>query len=264
MTSVILLPLCFVGAFAIGLSGFGFSAFFKRMSVSDAVAAVAGFFRCMSTADGDALRDCRGRQLNVIISVANVVSLVNVFNVIVVAWLLMRTSGDYTVYMWASVIALMSVFHSTEAVDLITRGLASKNPRKRLFCTVRNVTLFGLVWGSAGFLFIDDLTSVKSLIVMIALMGTAAGGAAAMAVVPQASIMFVTTIAAPTFYRLLSSGGEEYMVLAAFEASFVFTLGAISFAVFDVLIKSAAADNAAQGASGSPAQDCPIVRPARP
>jgi len=103
---------------------------------------------------------------------------------------------------------------------------------------VRNVTLFGLIWGSAGYLFIDDIADRNSLIVFLALLGTAAGGAAAMATLPQAALAFVAGIGGPVFYKLLTLGEGEFAVVAAFEASMIFVLGAVLAGVYDAVIRS--------------------------
>ncbi|MEK7265895.1 MAG: hypothetical protein AAB227_07325 [Pseudomonadota bacterium] len=226
-----------VATFAIGLGGFAFSAYFKRMSPGDAVSAVREFFLSLTQTDSDYLRLCRQRQLSVILSAASVVSLANVFNVIIVAWLLMRSVGDITVYLWAFLIALMSMFHAAEVLDLVAKGVQARNSQRKIRRIVRNVTLFGIVWGSAGFLFIDDIVSLESLIVLIALIGTASGGAAAMGVLPQASVLFVAAIGGPAFYRLLTLGSGEYALIAVYEASLIFVLGAVSSSLYDVIIK---------------------------
>lgn len=221
------------------LSGYAAGAYFKRMSIDDAVRAVRELFTTLAPNAGDETRARQMLQLDILLSAANVISLANVYNVVLVAWLLMRADGDLTVFSWAFVIALMSIFHGAEVLVLSAKPISAERARRKILRILRNVTIFGAVWGSAGFLFIDDIASRNSLVVLLALIGTAAGGSAAMAVLPQASLAFVAAIGGPAFFRLLTIGNGEHAVAAAYELSLMFVLGAVSHGVYDAVIRRA-------------------------
>ncbi|OFX01858.1 MAG: hypothetical protein A3E78_16965 [Alphaproteobacteria bacterium RIFCSPHIGHO2_12_FULL_63_12] len=234
-----------VAVLGAGLSGYAAGAYFKRMSSDDAARAVRELFTSLAPDAGEETRTRQMLQLDILLSAANVISLANVFNVVLVAWLLMREDGDLTVFSWAFVIALMSIFHGAEVLVLSAKPISPERAQRKILRILRNVTIFGAVWGSAGFLFIDDIASRNSLVVLLALIGTAAGGAASMAVLPQASLAFVAAIGGPAFFRLLTMGDGEHAVVAAYQVSLIFVLGAVSHGVYDTVIRRATVGEAA-------------------
>ena len=227
----------FLLALAVGLAGYVGSVFFKRFSFDDVAHSVGDLRGHFSKTDCAVIGGQRLRQLTIILSAAGVVSLANIMNIAIVAGLLLKSGSNIGVVSWAFVIALMAVFHSLEVRNLTEKNISTASAGKKIRRILRNVTIFGALWGAAGFLFIENVGSETSLIVIVALVGTAAGGAAAMAILPPAALLFVAAIGGPVLHKLLTGAEGNFHLLAYYAMALIFVLGAVTASVYDAVIK---------------------------
>jgi fumarate reductase subunit C len=234
------LVMSIAAALAIACAGYLSSAAMCQMTaggLSHAVSDLSLYFKKSEAALDEYARERRARQLVVVMSSSGVVALVNIINAAVVAWALLQNGASINVVWWALSISLMSAFQLESCMRMRGRSIDVDNAPAILTRIIRNVGVFGLFWGAAAVLFVGDTSSVASIIVILALLGTAAGGLALLASLPPAALAFIAALGGPVFYKFLMSGEGAAIYLAVFTCVYIFTLGAITAGVYGAVIK---------------------------
>ena len=181
----------------------------------------------------------RKRQLNIILSSAGVVALVNLFNASVLAVFLFNDAGVNVIW-WALTIGLMASFQLKACMRIRKKAVSTQSERRIIKRVIFNVVVFGFVWGAPATLFYADASETGKMILLLTLLGTTAGGAAAYAFLPPAAILFSAMIGAHVVFALFSNGMPGDVVLAALAMSMLFTLGAVSSGVYQAAIREPA------------------------
>ncbi|MCA8889102.1 MAG: hypothetical protein KDA46_09745 [Parvularculaceae bacterium] len=225
---------------AITIGGYLASAAMCQMTsggLGHAVSDLVAYFQHNDVDEDEYMRERRARQLVVVMSSSGIVVVVNVVNAAVVAWALLLNGASINIVWWALVITLMAAFQLDTCMKMRGREVDVNRASKMLARINRNVAIFGIAWGTVAIFFIDDLHTTTSLIVIMALIGTAAGGLALLAVLPPAALIFVTALGGPVLYKFLASGDPAAGYLAVFSCVYTFALGAITAGVYGAVIK---------------------------
>lgn len=179
----------------------------------------------------------RARQFTSVMSSAGMVALVNIINVFVLCGVLFSVRNDINVVWWGVAIALMASFQLDACMRMRGKTVDVDTARRILNKVTRNVFIFGVAWGAGATFFLGAINEMSGVILCLALLGTAAGGVAALAVLPPAAILFASAVSAPVICRFLESGDQSDLALAAYTMVLLFTFGAISAGGYGASIK---------------------------
>lgn len=178
----------------------------------------------------------RIRQVEILMSSAGIVGIVNLFNACVLAAMLFKSAGINVIW-WAVMISLVSVFHLTACLRLQGKTISIETGQRILRSIIINAALFGLMWGGAATIFYAEAEPHIQLLILLALIGTGAAGAAAYSVTPPAALLFSAMIGGQVIGVLLRSGTPSESVAAALAISLLFTMGAMSSGTYGAAIK---------------------------
>ena len=198
----------------------------------------------------DAFRDeRRGRQLVIVMSSSGLVAIINVINVMVIAFLLLQAGASLNVLWWALFITLLSAFQLEGCMKMRNKSVAVDRAAAILSRLIRNVCILAATWGLGGMYFAAGGDAGLTTLLVVALMGIASGGVAALAALPPAAILFASVMAAPVLARFANSQDAAFVILAPFTLVYLFTLGAIISGVYNAIVKRPALEAVGHGES---------------
>ena len=148
-----------------------------------------------------------------------------------------RVGASPNVFMWAFTVIFAASLQLEGCMRL--RGRAIEETRApsvvgRIFIIA---PCFAGLWGIGAALFMGDLASPMTLILLLALIGTAAGGVAAFAPAPPAALLFSAACGCPVFCRVLEAGSGPFAYLATYVCVFHFAHEAIALGVYSTAVK---------------------------
>jgi PAS domain S-box-containing protein len=178
----------------------------SQLSISDWRGAVPAIRKIVANLSAAAFLDfgpqidtgaVRAQQLRALLAVTPVMMAVNLANVATILTVSWHSPVFFALTLWALLVCALSLFTAVKWVSIRHRPAKPHASVRAVTRASLNAGLIGSIWGALPFVLQHYETTSQQLLFMNVVMGTAAGGAFALAAIPAAASAYLGAILLP-------------------------------------------------------------------
>lgn len=144
-----------------------------------------------------------------------------ILNTIIVFFVFQKIASPFTLYAWCSITIVFLLIRLVFCRYVLKQGITAKNLRSRLNAFSVTICLSGIIFGSAGVLFLSHDYPAYNSFIFFLMGGTFAGSAGAFAIKPRVFYAFSTPVILPVTLYSFILGGKINMAMSLMGIIFI-------------------------------------------